>query len=418
VTRVAITGIGAITPIGNGAQGLWRGVRRGQSAVRRVSRFDPSGFRSQLAAEVDDLQACDGLAPRQARRLDRYSQLAVIASADALADAALDLDEPDLRDQMGCYIGSALGGIAFAEQQHEAFVERGLGGVSPLLALAVFGGAAPSNAAMHLGLRGPSQSNSNSCASGLVAIGEAARLVRDGRSVAMLAGGVEAPLAPLTFGSFALVKAMSTANACPERASRPFDAARDGFVMAEGAAMLVLESLEHANARGSHVYAEVCGYGLTNDAHHMLEPLPDGSQAARTIQLALADAGVCPDEVDYVYAHASSTPLGDRAEARAIRAALGDHAADVLVSGTKGLHGHPLGASGAIETAIAALAMQAGWAPGTTNLEQPEADLGLNLVPAAGAARPLRTVLKNAFGFGGINAALVLRRDESIHQVG
>jgi 3-oxoacyl-[acyl-carrier-protein] synthase II len=227
----------------------------------------------------------------------------------------------------------------------------------------------------------------------------------------MLAGGVEAPLAPLTFGSFALVKAMSTENGRPDRASRPFDIARDGFVMGEGAAMLVLENLDHARARGAHVYAEVRGYALTNDAHHMLEPLPDGSQAARTMRLALEDADVRPEDVDFVYAHASSTPIGDRAEARAIRAALGPHADQVLVSGTKGLHGHPLGASGAIETAIAALAMQACWAPGTTNLDQPEPGLDLNLVPPAGAPSRLRTVVKNAFGFGGINAALVLRRD-------
>jgi 3-oxoacyl-[acyl-carrier-protein] synthase II len=410
VNRVAITGIGAITPVGNGAAGLWRGVRRGVSAVERVSCFDASAFRSQLAAQVHDFEPGDVLQPREARRLDRYSQFAVAASATALADSGLDLDE-DLRDQMGCYIGSALGGIAFGEQQHHAFVEHGLASVSPLVALAVFGGAGSTNAAMHLGLRGPSQANSNSCASGLVAIGEAARLVRGGACVAMLAGGVEAPLAPLTFGSFALVKAMSTENGRPDRASRPFDIARDGFVMGEGAAMLVLENLDHARARGAHVYAEVRGYALTNDAHHMLEPLPDGSQAARTMRLALEDADVRPEDVDFVYAHASSTPIGDRAEARAIRAALGPHADQVLVSGTKGLHGHPLGASGAIETAIAALAMQACWAPGTTNLDQPEPGLDLNLVPPAGAPSRLRTVVKNAFGFGGINAALVLRRD-------
>jgi 3-oxoacyl-[acyl-carrier-protein] synthase II len=408
--RVAITGIGAITPIGNGAPGLWRGVRRGVSAVQRVSCFDASAFRSQLAAQVHDFEPCDVLEPRQVRRLDRYSQFAVAASASALADSGLELTDA-VRERMGCYIGSALGGIAFAEQQHDAFLERGLGGVSPQLALAVFGGAGPTNAAMHLGLRGASQANSNSCASGVVAIGEAARLVRSGHSVAMLAGGVEAPLSPLTFGSFSLVKAMSTDNHWPERASRPFDVARDGFVMGEGAAMLLLEELDHARARGAHVYAEVRGYALTNDAHHMLEPLADGSQAARTICLALEDADLRREEVDFVYAHASSTPVGDRAEARAIRSALGPRADHVLVSGTKGLHGHPLGASGAIETAIAALAMEAGWVPGTTNLDQPEPGLDLNLVPPAGAPKPLRTIVKNAFGFGGINAALVLGRD-------
>ena len=408
--RVAITGIGAITPIGSGARALWRGVRRGESAVRRITRFDASPFRSRLAAEVNDFDPRDCLEPRQVRRMDRYSQFAVVASAQAIADAALDLEEPGLRDRMGCYVGSALGGVAFGEQQHAAYLEQGLGAVNPLLALAVFGGAAATNAAMHLGLHGPAQANSNSCASGAIAIGEAAHLIRGGHTPVMLAGGVEAPLAPLTFGSFALVKAMSTTNDCPARASRPFDVSRDGFVMSEGAAMLVLESVEHARARGAHIYAEVRGYGMTNDAHHMLEPLPDGTQAARAMLLALEDAGVRPDELDYVNAHASSTVIGDRAEARAIRYALGGHAERVPVSGVKGLLGHPLGASGAIETAIAALAMEAGYAPGTANLEEADSDLGLNLVPPRGAACELRAVLKNSFGFGGINAALVLTK--------
>ena len=410
--RVAITGIGAVTPVGSGAGGLWRGVIHGQSVVRRLSRFDPSPFRSHLAAEVDDttFDPREWLDPRQVRRLDRYAQFAVVASAQAVADAGLDLDEPGLRDHMGCYLGSALGGIAFAEQQHDSYLRRGAGAVSPLLALAVFGGAAPTNVALHLGLRGPTQANSNSCASGAIAIGDAACLIRRGTAPAMLAGGVEAPLAPLTFGSFALIKAMSTANACPCRASRPFDIGRDGFVMSEGAGVLVLESLEHARARRAHIYAELLGYGTTNDAHHMLEPLPDGRQAARAIQLALEDARVKSDDVDYVNAHASSTPLGDRAEAVAIRRALGAHGARVPVSGTKGLFGHPLGAAGAIELAITAMAIEAGRLPGTTNLESPDPWLGLNLVPPAGQRQQVGLVLKNAFGFGGINAALVLAK--------
>ena len=320
--RVVITGIGALTPIGCGVDGLWAGVRDGKSAVRVVSRFDASPFRSHLAAEIDDFDPYAVLEPRLARRLDRFSQLSVAASLQAIADAHLTPGSEPM-EFAGCYLGSALGGVAFAETQHQVFMDQGVSGVNPSLALSVFGGAGPTNVAIELGLHGPSMANSNSCASGAIAIGEAFRLVREGRSPLMLAGGVEAPLAPLTFGSFALIKAMSTADGDPCSASRPFDVGRDGFVMGEGAAVLVLESLPHALARGAHVYAEVRGYGMTNDAHHMLAPLPNGEQAARAIRLAMDDAGVEPADIDYVNAHASATPIGDRAEARAIECALG-----------------------------------------------------------------------------------------------
>jgi 3-oxoacyl-[acyl-carrier-protein] synthase II len=389
--------------------GLWAGVLGNRSAVRVVSRFDASPFRSRLAAEIDDrdFDPTAYLEPRRARRLDRFSQLSVAASLQAIADARLSPGDDGL-EFAGCYLGSALGGVAFAETQHQVYMDRGAGGVNPSLALSVFGGAGPTNVAIELGLHGPSMANSNSCASGAIAIGEAFRLIRDGRAPVMLAGGVEAPLAPLTFGSFALIKAMSTASGDPCHASRPFDAARDGFVMGEGAAMLVLESLEHALDRGANVYAEVRGYGMTNDAHHMLAPLPNGEQAARAICLAMADAGVAPADIDYVNAHASATPIGDHAEARAIECALGEHVSRVPVSGTKGLYGHPLGASGAIETAISALAIARGRLPGTTNLAQPDADNRLNLIGPAGLRVQPEVVINNAFGFGGINAALVL----------
>jgi 3-oxoacyl-[acyl-carrier-protein] synthase II len=405
--RVAITGIGAITPIGNGAAGLWRGVLAGQSAVRRVTRFDPTPFRSHLAAEVVEFDPTQCIEPRRARRLDRFAQMAVAAALQAVRDAGLPLDDR-ARQAMGCYLGSALGGVAFGEEQHHVFLRHGAGAVSPWLALAVFGGAATTNIAIDLGLRGPTLANSNSCAAGAIAIGEAFRLVRGGAAPGMLAGGVEAPLAPLTFGAFALIRAMSTANDTPERASRPFDAERDGFVMGEGAAVLVLEHLASARARGARVYAEVCGYGATTDAYHMTAPLPDGSEAARAMRIALEDAGVSPSAVDYVNAHATGTPLGDRAEALAILRALGDHGARVPVSSTKGLYGHPLGASGAIEAAICALAIHHGFVPGTTNLRAPDPECSLALVGPEGLPQRPRLVLSNAFGFGGINACLVL----------
>jgi 3-oxoacyl-[acyl-carrier-protein] synthase II len=279
-----------------------------------------------------------------------------------------------------------------------------------MTALAVFGGAGPSNVAMELGLHGPALGNANSCASGTVAIGEAFRMMRDAHDAprVMLAGGSEAPLSPLTFGAFAIIKAMSSANDLPEQASRPFDLNRDGFVMAEGSAILVLEEREHALARGARIYAEILGYGHTNDAYHMTAPLPDGSQAARAIRLSLADANVEPASVDYINAHGSSTPLNDSTEVLAIRAALGRRAEEIPVTGTKGLHGHALGASGAIEAAIAALAIQHQIVPGTANLRTPDPECDLNHLPGCSEPREIGITVSNSFGFGGINACLVL----------
>jgi 3-oxoacyl-[acyl-carrier-protein] synthase II len=405
--RVVITGIGAITPIGFGREGLWEGVRRGASAVRLITRFDPRPFRSHIAAEIDGFDPMDFMEAQRARRLDRYAQLAIAASRQALEDAGRCRE---VDDATAVYLGSALGGIAFAEEQHTRFLSQGSRAVPSMLALSVFGGAGATNVAMEFGLRGPVLGNANSCASGLIAIGEAFRLLRSGAGAIALAGGVEAPLAPLTFGAFALIKALSTCNDAPERASRPFDRARDGFVMGEGAAVLVLEELEHARAAGARPYAEVLGYGLTNDAYHMTAPLPSGEQAARAMTLALAEAGLAPTAVDYVNAHATGTPLGDAAEARAIRLAFGDHAGRLPVSGTKGLYGHPLGASGAVEAAITALALDRAWLPPTTNLVDPDPDCAIAHVPPGGLAAPIAVAITNSFGFGGINASLVLRR--------
>ncbi|MEA2586122.1 MAG: 3-oxoacyl-[acyl-carrier-protein] synthase [Thermomicrobiales bacterium] len=405
--EVAVTGIGAITPIGNGALGLWDGVVRGESAVRRISRFDPSPFSCHVAAEVD-FEPRQFMDAKKAHRLDRFSQLSLACAALALEHAGLAREEAQ-RVGMGIYTGSALGGVAFGEEQHEVYVRQGVRAVSPLLALAVFGGASSCNIAIELGLTGPTIANANSCASGLIAIGEAARLIADGRATAMLAGGVEAPLAPLTFGAFALIRVLTTRNDDPASASRPFDAGRDGFVMAEGGAMLVLEEAEHARARGAPIYAYVAGYATTNDAHHMTAPRPDGREAARAMRLALADAKLCPEAISYVNAHGSSTVLNDPTECRAIRLALGAHAERVAVSGTKGLHAHALGATGAIETAICALALANDRLPGTANLAIPDPACDLDIIAPAGRGASIEYLLTNAFGFGGINASLVLQ---------
>jgi 3-oxoacyl-[acyl-carrier-protein] synthase II len=413
--RVWITGIGAITPIGTGRDGLWAGVQMAQSPVKRIDRFDPSPFRSQVAAQIDDFDPLDHMDPKTARQLDRFSQFGLVAGQLALADAGLAANGdagpagPD-RDRFGVYLGSALGGIAYAEGQHERFIERGIRSVAPNLALAVFGGAAPANIGIALDLRGPILSTANSCASGAVALGEALRAIRDGTIDAAIAGGAEVPLSPLAFGAFDIIRALSSgSNDAPERAARPFDADRDGFVMGEGVGLLVLEAEEVARARGAEFYAELMGYGSTSDAFHMVQPRADGREAARAVAIALADAGLAADELDYVNAHASSTPLGDVAEARALAMALGERSGTIPVSGTKALYGHPLGASSGIEAGICALGIRRGWMPGTANLESPDPAV-LEQLPGLlrdGREGRYDRVLSTSFGFGGLNAALI-----------
>ncbi len=407
--RVVITGIGCVTPVGTGVDGLWAGLLARRSGVREITRFDPAPFRSRIAAEIPDFRPQDHLEAKQVRRLDRFSQLGVTAARLALDDAGLDAARAD-HDRVGVMMGSALGGVAHAEHQAIVFHRDGLRAVDAHLALTVFGGAASCNIAIAFGFTGPNATNGMSCASGTVALGDALRAIQRGDADVMLAGGAEAPLAPLCFGAFALIRAMSTRNDDPATASRPFDAGRDGFVMGEGAAVLVLEARERAVARGARIYAEVLGYALTNDAHHMTAPKPGGREAARAMTLALRDAGVPPTAVGYVNAHGSSTPLNDSTETAALKLVFGDHAARLAVSGTKGYYGHPLGASGAIEAAITALALARAWLPPTLNLQTPDAACDLDYLPRDGRAAQPEVALSNSFGFGGVNASLVLRR--------
>ena len=407
--RVAITGIGCVSPIGIGVEALWQGLRAERSAVVAATRFDASIYRSQCAAQIDGFDATQWIDAKRVKRFDRFSEFAVVSALLALRDGKLDVANED-RDRVGAMMGTALGGVGYAEAQAARFLHGGLREVDATLALAVFGGSASCNMAIEFGVSGPNSTNAMSCASGAMAIGEAFRQIRDGYADVMLAGGSEAPLATLCFGAFALIRAMSTRNDEPARASRPFDRDRDGFVMGEGGAVLLLEEWSHAVARGARIYAELGGYGTTNDAHHMTAPRPDGTQAARCMHNALRDAAVRVNEVEYINAHGSSTPLNDPTETLAIKQLFGDHAYRVPVSSTKGYYGHALGASGAFEAAISALTIARGWIPPTLNLETPDVGCDLDYVPQHGRELSPKVVLSNSFGFGGINAALVLKQ--------
>ena len=405
-----MTGIGAITPIGVGVDGLRAGLRAGRSAVGPITRFDPSPFVTRIAAQSPDMDLTPYLDGKKLKRLDKFSQYAVACAKMALADSGLDLDATD-RERVGVCLGTALGGVGFAEQQYPNFLAQGVRGVNPMLALSVFNGAGSCNVAIEIGVTGPATANGDSCASSPIAIGRAVDLIRDGSADIMLAGGSEAPLSPLCFGAFAIIRAMTQRNDDPEHACRPFDGGRDGFIMAEGAAMLVLEEYEAAKSRGARIYGEILAHAFTNDGFHMTQPRPDGKQAARCLTTAFNRAGLNPEQIDYINAHGSSTPLNDSTETSAIKQAFGAHAYQVPLSSTKSFHGHALGATGAWEAAISLLTLQDNWLPPTLNLTTPDPNCDLDYIPEPGGReKEVNFVLSNSFGFGGINACLVFGR--------
>jgi 3-oxoacyl-[acyl-carrier-protein] synthase II len=407
--RVAVTGLGPITAVGIGVTRFYDGLRQERSPVRRITRFDASPWRSRMAAEVDDFDPANYMDSKVARRYDRFAQFAVASARLALADSQLDVSSLD-GDRVTVQMGSALGGMSYAEEQVGKLMNGGIRAVDPSVALTTFCGAASCSVAIEFGFTGPNSTNAMSCASGTVAIGEAWRLIRDGYADIAVAGGVEAPLSPLCFGAFAIIRAMSTRNDEPERACRPFDNSRDGFIMGEGACAVVLERYDLAVARGAHIYAEICGYANTNDAHHMTAPRPDGRQAARAMSTALRVAGIDAADVDYVNPHGSSTPLNDATESMAIKQVLGERAYHVPISGTKPYHAHALGASGAIEAAVCCLAFDRGWIPPTLNFDNGDLSCDLDYVKGGGRNVRPNVCLTNSFGFGGINASVVLRR--------
>src|SRR5271155_4080152 len=407
-SRVVITGIGALTCAGHGRQGLWEGLLREKSGVSFINRFDTTDYEAKCAGAINDFDPTQHFPFHKLKRIDRYAQFALVLTQQALDDAGLKLSHEHPRTDVGVGFGTALGGITTAELTHERFIREGNRAIPAALALQVFGGSAHSNISIAYGIRGYSTTNSNSCASGTVAVVEAFRVIREGRAQVMIAGAAEAPLAPLTFGAFDTIKSMAKETKDASRACRPFDATRTGFIMAEGGGSLILESLEHAQARGAHIYAEVLGYTLNNDAYHMSSSLPEGESALESMRSSLEEAKVRPDQIDYINAHASSTPMNDGTEAKAVTKFFGKKTP--AISGTKAYYGHPLGAARALETVIRLLAMEYGHVPPTLNCHEPceEITPGFDLVRLKGRSQPIQYVLSNSFGFGGINASLGL----------
>lgn len=408
--RVVITGVGPIAACGIGKASFWDAIRAGRSGIERIKSFDPGTCRAVVAGEVRDFDPAAFFPPHRLKRLDRYAQFAVASALLALEDAALPWSKQTPNERVGVSFGTALGGISNAEHEHALFLKKGARAVNQTIALQIFGGSAHSNIAIEYGFRGPGTTNSNSCASGVIAVGEALRYLRDGYADVMIAGAAESPLCPLTFSAFDLIKTLSRWDGEPAaHACRPFDTRRDGFVMGEGGASLVMETLEHAERRGARIYAEVCGYALNNEAYHMTTPRPGGEPVMSCIRAALADSEVSPGEIDYINAHASGTQANDGNEANCIREVFGSRVP--AISGTKPFTAHPLGATGAMESVICALALHEGFLPPTLHLESIDPICeGLDLVPNVGRSTKLSAAMNNAFGFGGINSSVVFRR--------
>lgn len=406
--RVAVTGVGLLTPLGLDVLSSWKGLIEGRSGIGPIQRWDPTGFDTRIAGELKGFDPTNFLDRKEARRLDRYSQLAIAASQQALDDAGFKIS-PEIADRVGVLIGTGIGGIETLAQQFQVFFEKGPSRLSPFLTTMMTPNMAAGHVSIHFGLRGPTFCIASACATGAHTIGEAGEMIRHGRATAMLAGGSDASVIPIVVAAFNAMHALSTRNDDPEHASRPFDRDRDGFVPAEAAGIVLLENLEHAQARGARIYAELIGYGATADASHVTAPPEHGSGAAKAMKLALDDAGIRPSDVDYINAHGTSTQLNDRAETQAIKAVFGEDAYRVPISSTKSMTGHLLGAAGSVEAVIAALVIANGVIPPTINLDHPDPYCDLDFVPGSARLARVRTVLSNSLGFGGQNACLVLR---------
>jgi 3-oxoacyl-[acyl-carrier-protein] synthase II len=405
--RVVITGLGVVSALGCDVDGFWKSLITGQCGIDKITSFDPSSFATHIAAQVKNFDPTPAFpSPKEIRRADRYSQFGVYAAWQALKDSGLDFNGVN-RDEVGVFIGSGIGGLETVTEQHKILLEKGPNRVSPFMIPMLISNMASGMVSMYYDLRGPNFATCSACATANHALGEAWRTIKMGDARIMLAGGAEASVVPIGIGGFCAMKAMSTRNDDPKRASRPFDKERDGFVMGEGAGVLVLEDLEHAKARGARIYCEMAGYGNTADAYHLTAPSPGGEGAARCMRMALRNAGLNPEDISYINAHGTSTPQGDIAETEAIKTVFGDAASKIAVSSTKGATGHMLGAAGAVEMVVCAKAIQTDTAPPTINYEFPDPACDLDYVPNTARQLRVNAVLNNSFGFGGHNATLI-----------
>ncbi len=405
--RVVITGLGTISPLGNDVKTTWAQAVSGRSGIGPITQFDASTLKTRIAAEVKDFDALELFGSREARRMDRYTQLALAAALQAVADSGLTIT-PDNAARIGAVIGTGIGGIGTLLAEVARLAEQGITRVSPFLVPMILPDTAPAKIAIDLGLRGPNMAIVTACASSTNALGEAANMIRRGDADVMICGGSEAGILPLMVAGFANMGALSSRNDEPERASRPFDRDRDGFVPGEGSAMMVLESADHALARGARIYAEIMGYGTSADAYHITAPLETGEGAILAMRAALRSAGVSPQQIDYINAHGTSTPLNDKSETLAIKAVFGDEAYRVPISSTKSMTGHLMGGAGALEALFCVKAIEEGIIPPTINYETPDPDCDLDYVPGTARRTPVRIALSNSFGFGGHNASLVI----------
>ncbi|MEK7373019.1 MAG: beta-ketoacyl-ACP synthase II [candidate division NC10 bacterium] len=408
-TRVVITGVGAVTPIGNTAEEFWSALLQGKSGIGPITRFDTTGYPTRIAGEVRGFEPLKYVEKKDDRKLDLYLKYALACAVMAVEDAGLDVGRVD-GTRFGVLVGSGIGGITTLLENHKILLEKGIDRVSPFFIPMLIINMASGLISMRFGARGPNSSVVTACATGNHAIGDAMRIIQRGDADVMIAGGAEAIIIPMTIAGFCQMKAMSTRNDEPTRASRPFDAERDGFVCGEGGGLVMLESLEHARRRDARIYAEAVGYGMTGDAHHMTAPDPTGDGAARAMQAALRDAGLAPESVGYINAHGTSTPYNDKCETIASKRVFGEHARRLAVSSTKSMTGHLLGAAGGIEAIATALALHHGVLPPTTNYEKPDPDCDLDYVPNQARERDVEIALSNAFGFGGTNATLAFKR--------